>query len=40
MGCNENEMMKNSIGKLINRLMATEIQIDDMIDDTIVDRRT
>ena len=40
MGCNENEMMKNSIGKLINRLMATEIQIDDMIEDTIVDRRT
>jgi len=40
MGCNANEMMKNSIGKLINRLMATEIQIDDMIEDTIVDRRT
>jgi hypothetical protein len=32
-------MTKNSIGKLINRLIATDIQIEDMIEDTIVDRR-
>ena len=39
MGCKENETMKNSIGTLSNKLMATDIQIDDMIDDTIVDLR-
>jgi hypothetical protein len=38
MGCNENEMIKKSNGKLINKLMATDIPMDDMIEDMIVDR--
>lgn len=39
MGCNENEMIRDNIGKLINKLMATDIPMDDMIEDMIVDRR-
>jgi hypothetical protein len=38
MGCNEDEMIKNSSGKLSNKLMATDIPMDDMIEDMIVDR--
>lgn len=39
MGCNENDIIRDSIGKLINKLMATDIPMDDIIEDMIVDRR-
>lgn len=32
-------MIKNNIGKLISRLMATEMPMDDMIEDMIVVRK-